>query len=328
MNRSNLFLCCVIVTVLFFPISVSAEEANIAARVGDTRISEYMLQDALNNYVPQGAFHTTITREQKDKYRSEVLNQLIDFELLHQETIKKKISIPNEYVEKVVEENIKRFGGKDRLINALKNSRMTFQQFEKRIESIQMVRQLLQQIEKESEPPTEETEKHYNDNKARYLRPESIHIFHVVVKVDPAANEEEWKKKKEYAESILKEIYDGKDFGHVAYEKSEDSYKFKSGDMGFVHRGQFEFKDIEDAAFALKEGEMSEVLKSIHGFHILKAGEKMPAQQLTFDEMKDSIRKDLMQKKFTEKRSAVIERLKKEIPVVIYEAQVPAADKK
>jgi len=330
MNRSFLIvaLCAILLMSVMQSDSFSSEAELIAARVGQVNIPENMLQDAMTNYVPPGTFHATITREQKDKYRGDALNELIDFELLYQEAIKREIKIPKDTIEGILDQNIKRFGSKKKLSDALKKSNLTLKQFEKRIESIQMVKQLLQNISAESEPSADELTAYYQENKNRYLRPESMHIYHIIVKVDPAANEDERNKKKEYAESILKEIREGKDFGLVAYEKSEDAFKFKSGDIGVVHRGQFEFRDIEDAAFALKEGDVSDVLKSIHGFHILKSGEKKPAQQLTFDEMKDTIRKDKIQKKFMEKRSALIEQLKKDIKVVIFDPPAPAGAKK
>jgi parvulin-like peptidyl-prolyl isomerase len=76
--------------------------------------------------------------------------------------------------------------------------------------------------------------------------------------------------------------------------------------------------ELEDAAFGLKQGEVSSLLRTIHGFHILKAGERKPGEIKSFDEMKDKLRKDLEKKRFEGKKQALIENLKKEYPVEIY----------
>lgn len=297
----------------------ASEEHAIAARMGSIAISEALVQEALAQYVPPGGFHQTITSEQRDKYRGEALSQLIEVELLYQGALKRMVSIPPDVTEKIIDDNIKRFGSRERLVESLEKRKMTLEQLRARIEKIQMVKQLLQTLSTESMPTDNEIAVYYEGNRKRYMRPESVHLLHIMVKGDPVATEDEWLKKRKYAEELLSEIKGGKDFGAVAYDKSEDAYRFKSGDVGFIHRGQFEFRDLEDAAFQLKEGEMSGVLRSIYGFHILKALEKKPAQTLTLEEAKESIRKELRQKNFDAKKGALIDQLKKEYPVTIYD---------
>ncbi len=300
-------------------VALASEDRTIAARVGDIAVPETLVQEALAQYVPPGGFHQTVNPAQREKYRGEALSQLIEVELLYQGARKRGLSVPADVTGKIIEENITRFGSREKLVQSLEKRQMTLQQLTARIEKIQMVKQLLQALSTESMPADKEIVEYYEGNRKRYMRPESVHLLHIMVKGDPGATEAEWLKKREYAEVLLSEIKGGKDFGSVAYDKSEDAYRYKSGDVGFIHRGQFEFRDLEDAAFELKEGEMSGVLRSIYGFHILKALKKKPAQTLTLEEAKETIRKELRQKNFDAKKGALIDQLRKEYPVTIYD---------
>lgn len=319
----NLLVGVLLGSVLLSSVSRAAEPVSgpegAVAKIGDTLINEKAVQEAVARYVPPGAFHSSLTPEQREKYRGDVLNELIEIELFHREAIRRKIHIASETIDKIIDDNIKNYGTKKRLLETLEQNKMTLEQLRARIEKIQMIKKLLQELTSESEPLTAEIADYYEKNKRKFVRPESVRFYHIMIKVDPVAPEAEWKKRQAYAEGLLKEIRDGRDFGELAYEKSEDSYRFKSGDVGFLHRGQFEIKDIEDSAFSLKVGELSSVLRSIHGFHILKAGEKKPEQALSLEEASDSIKKDMLTKKFELKRKAVLEQIKKEFPVTYYD---------
>lgn len=317
MRRYSAVIALLVLSAVSF---VSAgEDVFIAAKVGSVPIPETMVQEALAQYVPSGGFHLKVNPEQREKYRTEALSQLIDVELFYQGALKRALTVPADVTEKIIDDNIKRFGSREKLAISLEKKQMTLQQLRERIEKIQMVKLLLQSLSSESVPSDTDIAGYYEKNRKRFMRPESVRLLHIMVKADNLATEEEWLKKREYTEGILKDIKGGKDFGAVAYDMSEDAYRYKSGDVGFIHRGQFEFRDLEDAAFQLKEGEMSGVLRSIYGFHILKAMEKKPAQTLTLEEAKETIRRELRQKNFDAKKGALIDQLKKEYPVTIYD---------
>lgn len=294
----------------------SFAEDKVIAKVGDAFIRESQLEEALEKYKPSGAFHN-VSPEKRQKFKRDALNDLIEFELLYKEAKKRGVKVKGSTIDDIVEENVKKFGSKKKFIAVLKKQGLTLDEFKERVRKYHMVVTLLNNIFKDVEYKEDELREYYERNKQRFRRPESLHLYHILIKVDSTATEEEWGKKKRYAEEILEKIKSGGDFGEVAYNYSEDPYKFKSGDLGFVHRGQLE-PDIEKVAFALKEGELSGVVKSIYGFHILKAGEKRPETMMSFDEVKDKLKKELDTKRFEEKREALLGGLKKEYAIEIY----------
>ena len=110
-----------------------------------------------------------------------------------------------------------------------------------------------------------------------------MHARHILVDTEAEA--------KEVAERLKK----GEDFATVAKEKSKDP-SAEGGDLGFFTRGQT-LKPIEDAAFALEVGQISEPVQTKFGWHILKVEEKREKPLPTFDEVKEAIVGQLIQQK-------------------------------
>ncbi len=131
---------------------------------------------------------------------------------------------------------------------------------------------------------TDEAAKAIYDEKIKGLKPEEeVHARHILVDTEAEA--------KEVAERLKK----GEDFATVAKEKSKDP-SAEGGDLGFFTRGQT-LKPIEDAAFALEVGQISEPVQTKFGWHILKVEEKREKPLPTFDEVKEAIVGQLVQQK-------------------------------
>jgi len=134
---------------------------------------------------------------------------------------------------------------------------------------------------------TEEEAKKIFDEKIAGLKPEEeIHARHILVATEAEAKEVEERLKK------------GEDFATLAKEKSKDP-SAEGGDLGYFRRGQM-LKPFEDAAFALKEGEISKPVQTQFGWHIIKVEEKRTRPLPTFDQVKDQIMSQLAAQKAKE----------------------------
>lgn len=316
MKRYILNALLAIILSLCAAIPFSSAEDNVVAKVGDAPIAESELTDALYKFKPPGMYHN-VSPDKMEKFKKDALNELIDIELLHNEAKKRGVKVSRKDIDAVVEANIKKLGSEQKMNEALKKKGITLDDFKEEIKKHQMVLALLNKLRKEADYKEEELRRYYEENKSKFKRPESVHLHHILIKVEPGAAEDEWEKRRLYTEEILEKIKSGEDFGEVAYNYSEDMYKFKSGDYGFVHRGQLE-KDVEDAAFSLKDGELSGVIRSIYGFHIIKGGERKEQGIVSFDEIKEMKRKELAEKRFKEKKKVLLDKLREEYPVEIY----------
>jgi peptidyl-prolyl cis-trans isomerase C len=127
----------------------------------------------------------------------------------------------------------------------------------------------------------EDVRKAYEDNKGLFSV-DTVAVRHILVKTQAEA------------EALLKELEAGKDFAELARARSEDAgSKEKGGDLGMISRGQTE-AEFEEEAFRLKDGEISPVVKTQYGYHILKGGPHGSAAK-PFADVKEEIRQALLQ---------------------------------
>ena len=95
---------------------------------------------------------------------------------------------------------------------------------------------------------------------------------------------------------VLALAKEGNDFAELAEEHSEGPSKDNGGDLGFFPRGAM-VPSFEEAAFALQEGEISAVVETQFGYHIIKVTGRKDARQVPFEEVKDQLKQSMMQQK-------------------------------
>ncbi|MBV6430635.1 MAG: Peptidyl-prolyl cis-trans isomerase D [Bryobacteraceae bacterium] len=131
----------------------------------------------------------------------------------------------------------------------------------------------------------------YDSEKEQFRTPDRVHARHILIKtMDKPKDQEEALKKK--AEDVLKQVKAGGDFAELAKKYSDDtSNASKGGDLGWFTKGQM-VKAFEDTAFAMKPKEISGLVKTEFGYHIIQCLEKEDAHLKTFEEVKDTIQKE------------------------------------
>jgi len=160
-----------------------------------------------------------------------------------------------------------------------------------------------------------EMKSYFDAHKDEFKTPETVHVKHILIMVDKGASEDDKQKAKEKAEDILKKIKSGEGFEKLASEFSDDTMtKPKGGDIGFVTRGRL-VKSFEDAAFALKPGEVSDIVETQFGYHIIKSEEKKDAGIESYDALKDKIKQKLLQERIQSEVSTFIEKASKDAGV-------------
>ena len=137
-------------------------------------------------------------------------------------------------------------------------------------------------------------EKFYKDNPSRFDKKKEVRARHILVKVDPNAPASEQAAAKKKIEAIAERIAKGEDFAKVASEVSEDpGSKSKGGDLGKFGPGVMT-KTFEDAAFALKPGQVSAPVKTPFGYHLIKVEEVQEPQVLSLEQARPEIARELL----------------------------------
>ena len=133
-----------------------------------------------------------------------------------------------------------------------------------------------------------QVESYYNSHKDQYRTPERVQARHILIKTT-GKNAQETAQLKAKAEDLLKQIKGGADFAKLAEKNSEDpGSASKGGDLGWIVRGQM-VKNFEDTVFSLKPKEISNVITTEYGFHIIQVMDKEPARLRTLAEVKPEI---------------------------------------
>jgi len=147
-------------------------------------------------------------------------------------------------------------------------------------------------IMKSVDVPQNEIKDYYESHIDDYRQKEKVAASHILIKVPQGATPEEEKKLREKAEGILEKIRNGADFAATAKKYSEGPSAVKGGELGEFGRGTM-IKEFEDALFKLKPGEVSDIVKTEFGFHIIKMESHKKALQRKLEDVKNEIRKIL-----------------------------------
>lgn len=170
------------------------------------------------------------------------------------------------------------------------------------------------QIVDEVNVSDEEARKFYDDNPKAFDIPEQVRASHILVQCDPNEPNEVKQVAKEKIEGLLKKVKDGADFAELAKETGGFPSAPKGGDLGYFRRGDMT-GPFEDAAFSLAPGQVSDVVETQFGYHIIKVTDHKDASVLTFDEAKNSILEHLKSQKEDEAAGKFYESLIKEATI-------------
>lgn len=134
----------------------------------------------------------------------------------------------------------------------------------------------------------------YDRNVSRYQVDERVRASHIIL-MTMGKSDADVKQTEARAQEVLGKVKAGGDFAELAKQYSEDpGNKDKGGDLGWVVRGQM-VPAFEQATFALQPGQISDVVKTEYGYHIIKVHERDTAHMQSFDEVKDQIRQEIAQ---------------------------------
>jgi peptidyl-prolyl cis-trans isomerase C len=252
--------------------------------------------------------------------KKEVMNRLIDLELLYQDSTGRAIVVEDYVLKKDMKEFKQRFKSREEFEKYLKEYNLTedelLEQFRRR-RTVQDLRNILrQEMAAKVKVSDADARAFYDRNIDKFQHPAQIRVSHILVAVSQNADEAEKKKAREKIEGIQKELKNGADFADLARKESQCESRNQGGDLGFFPRGRM-VKPFDDAAFKLKPGEMSGIVETRYGYHIIKMQEKRPAGPVPFDEVKDKIKRYLAQVQIEQMYADYLKQLRKKADIHI-----------
>jgi peptidyl-prolyl cis-trans isomerase C len=221
--------------------------------------------------------------------RRRALENLIDEELLYQEAVKQKTKVSDTEINQALGTIKARFPDEGQFQDALSKTGLSEAALKSQLERNLTIDQFIgKQFVQKVVISDKDTKVYYDAHRDLFKRPEQIRASHILIRVDPQADQSQKDESRKKMEAIQQRLKKGEDFAELAKQYSEDPSSAKGGDLGYFGRGRM-VRPFEDAAFALKPGEVSDIVETQFGYHLIKVTERKPETLVPYEEIKDKL---------------------------------------
>jgi peptidyl-prolyl cis-trans isomerase C len=275
-------------------------------------VQEAQMQLAQSGRLPQGAPPASFYRD--------VLNGMIARSLFLQEAKAQGIQADAKEIDQQVTALKSRFPTPEAFQQALASQGLTEQALRTQAQKQLTVEKYVKSRVFDKVSVTDQQAKtFYDQNQARMKQPEKVRLRHILIRADEGAPEADKAKAREKAEGLLAQIKGGADFAKLAQENSDDpGSKTRGGELPPMGRGET-VPPFEQAAFALQTpNDLSGVVQSQFGYHIIQLLERLPESQVPFEQAKGQIVQMLRQQEAQKKLEAQVQALKAKGKVETY----------
>ncbi|MDD3655169.1 MAG: SurA N-terminal domain-containing protein [Atribacterota bacterium] len=288
--------------------SRSQQVGNMIAEVNGIGISYQQWQNTFMNFISRYDNQTlsSISDEVLASLKNNITEQLVNSTLIYQYAEKQNISIPDSDVNNEIEQIKSSFNSDQEFNNALSKNNLTLNQLKDNLNRQLMINKVVQNEYDKIAISEEEITQYYEENKSYFFQSEKRKISHILV------------EDKEEAELLLSQLSDGViEFEKTAKDKSICPSAEQGGDLGYVVRGQM-VPAFEEAAFSLEIGELSNIVETEYGYHIIQCNDIQEEKQLTLEEAKENIKNVFTYQKQNEVIEALLAQLREEANIIIH----------
>jgi len=252
--------------------------------------------------------------------REDVINvavrRIIDSRLLGQEARRRNLKPDSGRVEASLAQIEEQAGGREGLNTALGRLGATYDQLRASVSETDLVRVFMTtQIEPLVSVTAEDVAAFYGANPEMFERPDMVRARHILVRLTPTSTTADKKEARIRANAAHQRVVAGEDFAVVAREVSEGREASQGGDMGFFAQDSM-MPALADVAFALEIGQISDIIETQFGFHILKVEEKRAASKMPYEEARGPVRQLLIENRTGEKLSGLLVQLREAATIV------------
>ena len=200
----------------------------------------------------------------------------------------------------------------EQLVGLLTKEGFSLQDYKDRLrEQIILARLMNQAVRSRVSIDARDIEAYYQAHVGEFNRPDEVKVQHIFFRLDPTVAQPDSAAVHDRARQVLDEARNGSDFGGLARRHSEDATAQLGGDLGIIRRGQA-LPEFEEVIFTLREGEISDVIRTPNGLHIVKVEAVASGESRSLAEVKAEIERRLvhtkMEKRFEEWASELRDR--------------------
>lgn len=301
---NKLLLYCAVTLICILPTGARCEVIDaIAAIVNDDVVTSLEVQKEIDLINKDLEKNKPAKMPDQAEVRKVAMDRLIDKRLVDQKIKELDIRIPEEELRQSIEDVKKQNNlTQEALVAALLTQGMSFEQYKAQLrEQLERLRLMSQEVRSKIQVGEREVREYYEANRSRFGEEELFHARHIFFKLPPKSSEAEIAKVMTRATQVLQEAKSGKDFAELARLYSDDpAAKKDGGDLGTFKKGDM-IGEIEAAVDSMKPGDISNLVKTAAGFHIIKLEERSFGKPKPFEQVKAEI-EDLLYKKKSEER--------------------------
>ena len=248
--------------------------------------------------------------DQRDTVLRSVLEDLVAYRLLKQEAIDRKVEVADGEVNERMDTLRQQFGTEAAFKKALGDQETTLDRLREDARADLAVAKLLDdEVTRHVAVSPSEISAFYEKNPDRFQQPEMVRASHVLVIIPPGSDDAAKAALRGRAEMALKAAKSGKDFAALAKQYSDDASAQRGGDLGFFPKSEM-VPAFADVAFSLPPGQISEIVETQFGYHVIKVTGRQPARTVPFAEVTSQIEEFLEQQQRQTRAKAFVDALK------------------
>jgi peptidyl-prolyl cis-trans isomerase C len=258
-----------------------------------------------------------IPPERRDEILRKILDDLVTYTMLKQEAQSRNIVVADAEVEQQLAGMKQEARTEAAFAKALADRNMTLERL-RADARVQLAISKMMNAQVSSAPPATDADAKvfYEKNPDKFKRGESVRASHILIRCSDKAPEEEKKKARARIDAVLKRAKAGEDFAVLAREHSQDGSAAQGGDLNYFVKGQM-VQAFDQAAFSLKPNEISDVVTTEFGYHIIKVVDHKAAGTVPLEEVSENVKKFLSEQKKQETAQAFINSVKQKAKVEV-----------
>ncbi|MDZ7838968.1 MAG: peptidylprolyl isomerase [Actinomycetota bacterium] len=281
--------------IFFLTLTISGC-SKAAATVNGEKINDSDI-DAYFNFFKSQDTEGVLEQDQAtiDNVQSNILDSLIVIKLLKQYAQKEGISVSQKELDTRYQEMIETYGSREEFEQALESMTVDEDFLRNEMENQILRTKIFDMVTTGIEVSEEEARDFYEQNKQDlFLVPEKIEVSHILARFEleegqTEVTEEAKQSAMDKIEFVQQKLEEGRSFEEVAIEYSDDTASAENkGELGYISRGEM-LEEFENAAFALQIGEVSDIVETVYGYHILKVTDKQDEYIKEYDEVRETV---------------------------------------
>ena len=297
------------------PKPVAAQLPDVVARVNGEPVKKADFERMLKTLEARAG--QPIPADQRDRVLRDALDQLITYTLLSQESQKRGVKIETAEIDAKMGQLQSQFPTQEAFEKALKDRGMTAESLRKDATVDLSVTKLMDaEVATLPAPSDAEAREFYDKNQDKFKEEEQVRASHILVRVDEKADAAAKQKARAEIDGVLKKVKGGADFAKLAQEHSQDGSAAQGGDLNYFGKGRM-VPAFDKVAFELKPGQVSDVVQTQFGYHIIKVVDRKAGRTVPFDEAQVKIKDYLAGQKKQQHADTFIESLKKKSKIEV-----------